>query len=232
MKNQNRKKTLSGCFFCLIVVISGCVDIPRTALKVELSRISNSNEELAIISFLEKYDFLEFTGLDYDDDRYISGAKDLYGSFQDVFIGNISNLLVSAETLYEERTSYKKGELSYHIALSNVSFSERDDIIIKAKQISQRMDVSDTILDTLQFGAFKMSEDNCSIFDNETPIPQEFWTLMNLTDWFWVSVLDFNYTIRQNLQQDEFHVAAIIIVTPTSEVLGLMSKFSRSGWVA
>ena len=74
MSRQSSKKTFLSCFFCLIVVLSGCVALPRTALNVEYSRISNSNDELAIIDFLEKYDFLEFTGLDYDDNRHVSSG--------------------------------------------------------------------------------------------------------------------------------------------------------------
>ena len=232
MSRQYSKKTFSACFFCLIVVLSGCVALPRTALNVEYSRISNSNDELAIIDFLEKYDFLEFTGLDYDDNRHVLGVRDIYSPRQDQFIGNISHLLVSSETYYLENTAFKKGELFYNIALSNVSFSDRGNIISIAKRISQRMDTSDSILDILQFGAFKSSEDNYSIFDNENPIPQIFCTLMNLPDWFWVCALDFNCTLRQNYQQDEYNLAEIIIVTPNFEVLGLMSKSYHGGWVA
>ncbi|MHA2227213.1 MAG: hypothetical protein ACXAC8_18500 [Candidatus Hodarchaeales archaeon] len=210
MSSQNFQKALSVCVFFVIVVLSGCVYNPRTALKKELSRISNSEEELAVINFLEKYDFLEFTGLDYDDDGYFRFHWD------NQFVCNISDLLVSAETNYNERTNYFRGEILYHIASSNVSFSEREDISI------------------LNFGAFKGSEGNCSIFDEDkdNPIPLDFWALMNLPDWFWVCTIDFQYILEQNYQLEEYYFTEIIIVTPTLKVLGLMSDFGHGGWVA
>ncbi len=139
MSSQYSKKTLSGCLF-FIIVLSGCVNLQRTALEVEFSRIVNSSDELAVIDFLEIYDFLEFTGLDYDDDKHFQDYWYGYGR-NDQFAGKIANLLVSAETYYDEHTAYKTGGLFYHIALSNVSFSERKNIITIAQQIFLRMDV-------------------------------------------------------------------------------------------
>lgn len=76
-----------------------------------------------------------------------------------------------------------------------------------------------------------MSEDNRSIFDDETPIPQDFYTLMNLTDWFWVCVIDLEYTLTSRFEQEWYGIAEIIIITPSLEVLGLMSVCLIGGWI-
>lgn len=56
----------------MIIILSGCVeDYPKTEFKKTFSRVADSDEELAVIDFIETFDFLEFTGPGEAEGRHI-----------------------------------------------------------------------------------------------------------------------------------------------------------------
>ncbi|UCE14282.1 MAG: hypothetical protein JSV04_03670 [Candidatus Heimdallarchaeota archaeon] len=114
-----------------VILLSGCVS-SKDPLKVQLFREADNELEVEVLEYIELYDCKEFI----NNDEYL--VHDLgYDVSYDRFIGNITSFLNEAKTHYQNlEISGVTGVLKYHIAILNLSSTDRSTLISQAKNTS------------------------------------------------------------------------------------------------
>lgn len=224
-----------GLIFSVVFLLSGCLldpflYPPRSDLEKYLVRKYDNPDEFTVISYVEKYDFLDFVPLEENDSRVFTDFEDPLGSF----VRNISQFLINAEKDYNRSDHYYQGELYYIIDCSPSSSSDLANVLTTVKEMQEThksenisLKSQDPISDSYQFAAFSPQNDTTVQIISSGGITGYSGVItsnVNLTNLAWVVLLDLRYDwsgTGETCQSFEF--TEIILLTSEFAVISLFS---------
>ncbi|MHA2247136.1 MAG: hypothetical protein ACXADY_19480 [Candidatus Hodarchaeales archaeon] len=176
-----------------LILLSGCVS-SKEPLKVQLFREADNEFELEVLEHIEVYDFKRFI----KNDEYL--VHDLDDSYGPRFIRNITSFLNEVETHYQNlEINGVTGSLKYHIAIFNLSSTDKSNLISEAKNTNIYGFSQDTYPFPETSGlAVYLPRNSSQVVTNETEIDRDNFLSdiigeIDLPDSFWVVVVRIGY---------------------------------------
>lgn len=210
--NFQRFFRFSG-ILCLIILfsLSGCTNPDKAEIGLEINRIYSNDAELQLISYVETFDFVSFTGLE-DNSTKIFSPSSFNRDIHTVFLGNISFFIQEVKIHYNN-SGYMTGVLKYRIVCYNFSSSN----LTNLSNLTGNMENG--------IAAYVSNQNLSDIVINYDFEMNSLLSEIALSEPFWLVLIDLNYYLVDKYSYGyTFWIA--VFLTPQLQVKGFISVSS------